>query len=409
MKVNCWCLCWALCAVSAASMAQSFTAAGSMNEGRVDHTATLLDNGTVLVTGGGSATAEVFNPQTRSWRYTAAPMHAVRSYHTATKLTDGRVLIAGGDTTITELFDPVTEQFTVTGALNEVHGYLPAALLLNDGRVMLVAGSLAFFTPETPEIYNPATGAWTQTPQIPVGVSLFAAVHLPSDTVLAFGGYDGYTSGQAYSSVESYTPQSNSVSAMSPMIVARLHESATVMPNNQILILGGSDAYYSVSSTELYDASIPGGRSQLSTSLNENRREHTATLLANGDVLVVGGFQSAPGYGIEVVLATAELRDHKTAAWSISGNMSVQRFSHTATLLPSGQVLVVGGMSQQYCVVALSSAELWTPAQESAGTINVSTNLANATFTITGPATYSGSGTAFSQSERTAWQLHSHV
>src|SRR5690242_9103536 len=75
---------------------QSFSPTGSMNEARVQHTATLLDNGTVLVTGGSSNTAEIYDPATVSWRYTLHAMAYSRVAHTAVKLSSGKVLLAGG-------------------------------------------------------------------------------------------------------------------------------------------------------------------------------------------------------------------------------------------------------------------------------------------------------------------------
>src|ERR1039457_3657589 len=83
---------------------QSFTTTGAMLEARFQHTATLLNNGTVLVTGGQEPngqpanTAEIYDPQTGTWRYTGISQQTVmttpRTVHTATKLADGRVLLA---------------------------------------------------------------------------------------------------------------------------------------------------------------------------------------------------------------------------------------------------------------------------------------------------------------------------
>jgi hypothetical protein len=68
-----------------------------MTEGRDQHTATLLQNGLVLIAGGvpGVPDAELYNPKTGA--FTAiAPMILGRYAHTATLLKDGRVLIVGG-------------------------------------------------------------------------------------------------------------------------------------------------------------------------------------------------------------------------------------------------------------------------------------------------------------------------
>src|SRR6266516_4856196 len=87
-------------------------------------------------------------------------------------------------------------------------------------------------------------------------------------------------------------------------------------------------------------------------SLNTARYAHTATLLPSGKVLVAGGFNGS-------YLSSAELYDPATGSWSSTGNLTTARHGHTATLLPSGKVLVAGGDNSSGF---LSSAELYDPA-----------------------------------------------
>lgn len=338
-----------------------FNPTGSMNEARQYHTATLLNNGTVLVAGGSSNTAEIYDPGTGTWRYTLHPMNYARYAHTAVKLLDGRVLIAGGAGSVlpAEIFDPNTEQFTLTSPMNGMHGFSPG-ILFPDNRVLIVTGSLAdlalYPSGGVSEIYDPSKNTWTVVPSIPVGYSQMAGLGLPDGTALAFGGYDGFTvSADPY--VERYSPDSNSVIAMANMVISRLQETVTPLPDGKVLIVGGTDASYSLSSTELYDPTAnPDGQSELSTYLNQDRRGHTATLLPSGEVLVVGGYQARHGGPVDANLATAELRDATSGVWSLSGTMSTPRSGHTATLLPSGLVLVTGGGT---ATSATNSAELW--------------------------------------------------
>jgi hypothetical protein len=82
------------------------------------------------------------------------------------------------------------------------------------------------------------------------------------------------------------------------------------------------------------------------------RANHSATLLPSGKILVAGGLNFSP-------LASAEIYDPATGEWKRTGDLQATRHSHTATLLPSGKVLVVGGYSDLTC---LSSAEVFDPA-----------------------------------------------
>ena len=96
--------------------------------------------------------------------------------------------------------------------------------------------------------------------------------------------------------------------------------------------------------------------------LNTARYQHTATLLADGRVLVVGGLDKREGYDADrfYTTATAELYDPKSGTWAVTGSLHDARFQHTATLLPNGKVLVAGGNT--VFNVAIASAELYDPA-----------------------------------------------
>jgi hypothetical protein len=95
-------------------------------------------------------------------------------------------------------------------------------------------------------------------------------------------------------------------------------------------------------------------------SMQTTRAFHTATPLANGQVLVTGGVCERAQCGANVaVLASAELYNPSTGIWTVTGSMSIPRLSHTATLLKNGKVLVTGG--DNYNSGSLDSAELYNP------------------------------------------------
>src|SRR5271169_3678461 len=126
-------LCTLLLGLSSQLQAQSWTFTGSMQQARATFTATLLNNGQVLVVGGtyrgnfvqyGLTSAELYNPATGTFTTTGS-LNTGRDGHTATLLNDGQVLIAGGQNNSTrlssvELYDPTTGKFTVTGNMHAV-------------------------------------------------------------------------------------------------------------------------------------------------------------------------------------------------------------------------------------------------------------------------------------------------
>lgn len=412
--------------VAGFSLAQTtFTLTGSMNEARSGHTATLLNNGTVLVAGGTrpdgqeSATAEIYNPQTGTWRYTGVgqqtSMTSPRTGHSATKLADGRVLLAGGiyriqpnsavggttalPTTSAEIFDPVSETFTQTGLMNNVHVSAPT-VLLRDGRVMVVGGlDTQTYSPQAPsEIYDPNSGTWlANVPALPTGSTFPAVALLPSGDVFVADGENFCCT--FLSSAALYAPATNSVRVLAGLLAPRASGTGTVLPSGKILIVGGVDSSFSLASTEIYDPEVlPNGQSQVGSSLNTTRRDQTATLLPNGDVVIIGGRQGVPGFA-NTVLSSAELRSYATGSWSEAGIMSTARIGHTAALLASGQVLVTGGLTADGSTT--NTAELWGPVGPT-GTISVTTNLSADSFTIAGPATYHGGGQLFAQANAPA-------
>ena len=344
---------------------------GPLVQGRYGHTATLLADGKVLVTGGNNrlSSSELYDPASSTWT-ACAPMNTARDYHTATLLPNGKVLVAGGGSSAAplvsaELFNPADGTWTPTGDMNR-HRQGHTATLLPDGKVLVAGGDWDAIP--SAELYDPATGAWTPTGNLNRNRNAHTATLLPNGKVLVSGGWDypggdpdpePYPDGIAFSldifvvraSSELYDPVTKLWTLTGPMAAARESHTATLLPNGMVLAAGGGRRSNgaALSLAELYD---PAAGTWTNTEpLNAARTSHTANLLADGKVLVAGGWSDGN------VLASAELYDAASGLWTQTASHSA-RYWHTATALSDGSVLVVGGSAE------LSSAELYLPAAE---------------------------------------------
>ena len=133
------------------SDANTWSSTGSLPTARGQHTATLLPNGKVLITGGiGSignnhlSSAVLYDPTAGTWSSTGS-MSTARAYHTATLLPNGKVLVAGGDSgssylSSAELYDPTAGTWSSTGSMSTARVY-HAATLLPNGKVLVEGGT----------------------------------------------------------------------------------------------------------------------------------------------------------------------------------------------------------------------------------------------------------------------------
>jgi N-acetylneuraminic acid mutarotase len=362
---------------------EKWTLTASMNAARFQHTATLLPSGKVLVAGGDNAgTAEIFDPNGNNGAGTwtpAGPLNSPRFLHTATLLADGRVLAAGGDNFAAlqsaEIFDPNGNggvgSWTTTGSMTttrEQH----TATLLPDGKVLAAGGEDATSTPlSSAEVFDPATNAWTATTNsMPATSGRFAhtSTLLPSGKVAVVG---GKANGGALGDTEIFDPGTDPVSgtwsAGPSLVSARFSHTTTLLPSGALLAAGGGSTG-TLDRSETYDPAVGSWSptNPLPTSDSQNRASASATLLANGTVLIAGGFDGTS------YLSNAVIFNPASGNWTTTGSLTTARASHTATLLPSGLVLVAGGVGS---TGAVSSAEMYDP---SSGTWSTAGNMSSA-------------------------------
>ena len=352
----------------------SWRPVGALLHGRVHHTATLLNDGRVLIVGGEDAaqgmlaSCAFFDPVHGNF-VAGPPLPQGRSHHTATLLRDGKVLVAGGgvgssisipngtgalDSAL--LFDPLTDTWQPTGAMNAARaGH--QAVLLDDGRVLVAGGgntigyNCAASHPEctvaaslaSTEVFE--NGQWTAAGDMKQPRIAFTLNMLPSGRVLAAG---GAANNQSLSNAERFDPHTSTWTATAAMGQARLFHAAGIA-NGVLVVVGGKVANVApIKDSERFDEAT--GQWQTIKKLNTPRTGAAMVTLQSGRVLLVGGNNQL---GI-AHLAEAATYDATADQWGLTNPLSQGRYGHTATRLKDGSVLVVGGLGD---TGVLSSAE----------------------------------------------------
>jgi len=288
--------------------------------------------------------------------------------HTATLLLTGQILIAGGATHTAELYDPATGVFTATGVMTSTRrGH--TATLLNSGLVLVTGGTDGNgFALASAEIYDPMTGMFAQIPGMTTARAFHRATLLNGGKVLLSGGFNGASRPAA---AEIYDPFSGFV-ATGLLNTPRDTHAATLLPNGQVLIAGGENSGGPVGITEKYDPS--SGIFSLTANNNDHfdpaRVGHSATLLTTGQVLVAGGSQVA-GAGLyqPSVFVPAGLSSISVTPPSASiGVGSSQRFVATGTFLD-------GSMKSLASVLWVSSNNAVVTISNDAGSPGIATGV----------------------------------
>ncbi len=279
---------------------------GAVNQPRYGfYDAVTLNSGKVLIAGGTDATAstdyasaELYDPSTGKWGYTGS-LNTARRNPVVVKLQDGRVLVASGANGppdgnrflfTSEIYNPATGQFTyTTGNLPLAREGGDSGVLLHDGRVMMLGGEGPWltFSPEV-ELYNPASDTWSETGNLPHGISGGSLVVLQDGRVMLIGGdYNG----SALAEVELYDPATGTWSAAAPLHHARDAADSILLPNGKVLVAGGSDGNgNAVLASEIYD---PSANSWIDDALLQHMHVRARMIqLDSGELLMAGGYDS---------------------------------------------------------------------------------------------------------------------
>ena len=372
--------------LSSASCASKWKITGPLTDARAEHTATTLPDGTVLVAGGYNettvlASTERYNPASGVWTRTA-PMNVPRSGHTATLLPDGTVLVAGGfehkkdfyPIDSTERYNPATNTWTLSKPMHLKRG-LHLAILLSQGRVLLIGcgPNQSVNNQRSVELYDAASDSWTQmSPSKLAHTRGSANLQLDGTVVVAGGAEETPTPGAGISMVaysERYDPASNTWSEIALLNESPYAQTATVINDGTILLVGGRNTGQTYKGAIRYQPQLRNGTNyqsnlwQQTADMITARSNHQENLLANGTVIVTGGFYGCvdlgPHKGCGGSLAAVEsftpsVDDSVNGAWTAQDEMFNERGDHTATVVTVSQndcrLMVAGGFAWDFSV-----------------------------------------------------------
>ena len=314
---------------------------------RWKHTATLLNDGKVLVVGGTNNSssileAEIFDPSTETWT-DVGPMFHPRSGHTASLLSDGRGLVSGGFTYVpisyAEIYD-VKEGWIKTENLMGPR-YMHSAVPLSDGEVLVIGGRAGLFTNLTrTELYDSNAGSWSIKGKMPIALWDHSVIPVDCNKVLLVGGKksDGSPSELTYI----FEPTTGRYQSIAKLNKPRFGHSATGMADGSVVIAGGSTAELLLSdSVEILNFSgVDEYVWTVSEPMPASVERHSAIDLGNRNLLITGGWD-----GSKAVDHIWNF-DVSKNIWESVNHLGEPRWGHSMVLLDDDTVLISGGVGQ---------------------------------------------------------------
>jgi len=341
---------------------------GSMNTARHNQIALALPNGKVLVTGGATdpastvplASAELYDPVAGTFT-TINPMNAARVDHTMTLLLDGTVLVAGGFNTTgalasAEIFNPANNTFTLLSAAMTSIRSEHVATLLPTGKVLITGGNNNTATLSSAEIYDPVAQTFTAVAApMTAARQLHHADLLPNGTVLVNGGLD--TNNNALASAEIFVPEHGTFTATpGNMTTGRGNHASALLYNGQVLVAGGltgpGTALVLTATAELYNPST--GLFTPTGSMSVPRGHYTANALDDGTVFIPSSATLPAG-------TNADIYNPATGTFSVTANFTMVQAGLRDAVLPNGNVVLTSGINSSNAVVPNSEVYYAVP------------------------------------------------
>lgn len=342
---------------------------GTMSHPRfAGHTATLLDDGTVLVAGGNAVGCcqgpirwcDRYTPTTGLFTPTGS-MTIARAYQTATRLQDGRILVAGGNiipiscmaapcmppiTNSAEIYDPATGQWSTTGSMTHPRSQATADFLPN-GNVFIIGGEID--GPSAGELFDPSTGTFSVASPLPIEANVSTSTLLNDGTVLVTA--NNPTNASVYYAFlydylsDSWIQVDSPLGSTYQDFASRLHDGRVLFVGN-----GVPQVFDPATRSFSYTSSLPLLRDYfVIPSLSE------AITLDDGRVYIAGGSYSAESFPL------AEIYDPEKGTFEAAPDLAVHREMSVSVKLQNGNVLIVGGGTDYIFEAPEVQAEVFIP------------------------------------------------